>query len=262
MRIPPYKTKVEDALKTAFADRPVTVSGSTVTLTGDVTGPVAIPDNLGAVTIKLDGHTITGTDGAEGDDITPGTDGRSALKIVPHEYDCESGVTVLSVTGSGSLKGGNGGKGYPGGAGAEAVAADGFTVNVADGIGVTTGATGESFVQHPHKWAYTIRDNKIVAYCVADDGEPCSYRDQSRGPFVAVSAADAAYTAMRYDELTAVNGITPVTGIVVAPETYVGREGTVYPETSTPPREQGAYTVNMQLGDLRITSEVIAKPRR
>ena len=239
VRIPPYKTTVEDALKAAFADQPVTVSGSSVALTGDVTGPIAIPDNLGAVTIKLNGHAIIGADGADGDDITPGGAGQPALKIVPHEYDCESGVTALSVTGTGSLTGGNGGKGYPGGTGAAAVAAEGFTVNVADGISVTAGTAGESYVQHPHKWAYTVKDNKIVPYCVAEDGEPCSYRDLSRGPFVAVSAADAAYTAMRYDELTAVNGITPVTGIVVAPETYVGREGTVYPESSTPPREQG-----------------------
>ena len=59
-----------------------------------------------------------------------------------------------------------------------------------------------------------------------------------RIPPYKTTVADAAYTAMRHDELTTVNGITPMTGMVIAPETYVGREGTVYPESSTPPREE------------------------
>lgn len=239
VRIPPYKTTVEDALKRVFADQPATVSGGAVTLTGDVTGPICIPDNLGAITVNLNGRAIVGTDGAEGDDITPGGDGQPALRIVPHDYDCESGETVLSVTGTGSLKGGNGGKGYPGGAGAAAVSAEGFTVNVADGIGVTAGTAGESIVQHPHQWVYTVEDGKIVATCVADGD--CSYK--TRKPFVAVSASDASYTALRYSKAELVNGITPVTGVVVAPERYVGRDGTDYPESTTPPTEQGAYTV-------------------
>lgn len=74
VRISPYPTTVEDALKTAFTGQPVTVSGSQVTLTGDVSGPIGLPDNIGAMTIDLAGHAIAGADDAAGEpvDITPG----------------------------------------------------------------------------------------------------------------------------------------------------------------------------------------------
>ena len=257
VRIPPYRTTVEDALKAAFAGQFATVSGNSVTLTDGMTGPIRIPDNLGEVTVNLNGHSIVGVNGAAGDDITAGGAGEPALAIVPHVYDSKADATKVRITGTGAIRGGNGGTGHPAGSGAEAVAGNASDFEIGGSVTCESGADGVFIAQHPHKWAFTLSDDgkKIIAYCVADDGEPCSYRNPDRGPFVAVSAADAAYTAMRYDELTTVNGITPVTGVVIAPETYVGRDGTDYPESSTPPREQGAYTVSMRLGDLKITSD-------
>lgn len=255
VRIPPYSIFPEDAISRAFPAGSISlaeVGGKWVaTLQRDIQATISLPDNIGAVEIALNGHSIAGADGAAGNDITPGGNGLPALEVVTPDYPCTAGTLDLSVTGSGSLRGGNGGVGYPGGTGAPAVRADGIAVNLAPGIGVVAGTSGESLVQHPHEWSYTVEDGKIVATCTA--AGDCSYKIHK--PFAAISAGDAPYTALRYDKLSAVNGLTPVTGVVVSPETYVGRGDTVYPESVTPPTEQGTYTVRMSLNGMTITSD-------
>ena len=249
VRIPPYAIAVEDALSAAFDGRSATVEDGTVTLTGDVTGPVCIPDNLGAVTIDLAGFRIIGADGADGDDITAGGGGEPAIRIVASEYASKAdAATVVPVTGPGSLAGGDGGDGHPAGLGAEALEGDASHFN-AGAVSCVKGADGAFVGQHPHEWTYRAEDGRIVATCIAD-GE-CSYK--TREPFVAVSAADAAFTGGRYDGLTLVNTITGATGLSVPSPTYEGLEWTDYPKTATAPVEQGKYRVELAFRGMTVS---------
>ena len=253
VRIPPYETTVEDALKAAFAGRTVTVSGSSVTLTDDVTGPVEIPDNLGVVTVNLNGHAIAGADGAAGDDIAPGGNGESALKIVKPTLQCSAGATQVRLTGSGTVKGGDGGDGHPQGVGAAALSGNAEFYDRGDSVTRTDGADGKFIDQHPHAWEYECFDNKIYAYCVADDEETCSYKKPERRPVLVFEAADVDFTGEPYAGLTLVNTITEATGLPVPPPVYEGVEGTDYPESRTAPVEQGRYRVSLAFRNLTIS---------
>ena len=71
-----------------------------ITLMEDVTGPVSVPNNLGPVTLDLNGHSIRGKDGQSYASYG------AALQIVsatPNETP-----TVLTITGTGAIVGGTG----------------------------------------------------------------------------------------------------------------------------------------------------------
>ncbi len=130
------------------------VGGWIVTLTNDVNSadlPIDIPDDIGRVTIDLNGHDLLGANGEDGavfdERVLPGGDGKSALRIVSKAGD--GAPTVLSVITTGGdalVKGGDGGAGNPGGNGAPAIkvtddAQDGVLINI--GAGVTVRGGGE-----------------------------------------------------------------------------------------------------------------------
>ena len=113
------KSPEETVLHEIFDDLPVVIGpdgdgGWTVTLTNDITGPLDIPDNLGHLTIDLNGYDLIGPDGISGSETAPGGNGQQAIRIVAGEGD--GNVTRLSIvtTGGDSLvKGGDGGDGNP-----------------------------------------------------------------------------------------------------------------------------------------------------
>ena len=151
-------TKEMDELVDAFDGLPVAVvpdgsGGWTVTVTNDISAadlPIEIPDNLGQVTIDLNGQDLSGIDGADGDDTTPGGDGQPAIVIVPGEGEGDPTVlTVVTTGGDAVVKGGDGGDGNPGGDGAPAIAVadgakDGVMINVGEGVTVGGGDGGAS----------------------------------------------------------------------------------------------------------------------
>ena len=151
------ETKLEDA----FDGLPVTIEpdgecGWAVTLTNDVNSanlPIELLDNLGPVTIDLNGHDLMGAngkDGGRGTTALPGGDGKPAIRIVPGEGDGEPTVlTIVTIGGDAIVKGGAGGVGNPGGNGAPAIkvaegAQDGVLANIGSGVTVQGGDGGAS----------------------------------------------------------------------------------------------------------------------
>ena len=144
----------ETTLRKIFDEPPAIITpdgdGWKVTLTGDMTGPIDIPDNLGHVTIDLNGYKITGPDGAVGSETAPGGDGTPAIRIVPSGSD-DGDVTRISLVTSGGnslVKGGDGGSGNPGGNGAPAIKVldgtrDGVLIDVDAGVTVQGGVGGK-----------------------------------------------------------------------------------------------------------------------
>ena len=145
----------EGKLHDIFDDLPVVIEpdgdgGWKVTLTNDLTGPIDIPDNLGHLTIDLDGHNLIGPDGVQGSETTPGGNGQQAIRIVAGEGDGR--VTRISIVTSGDdslVKGGDGGDGNPGGNGAAAIEVmggcrDGVKIDVGEGVTVRGGKGGDS----------------------------------------------------------------------------------------------------------------------
>ena len=119
--------------------------GWIVTLTNDVDNailPLEIPDNIGNVTIDLNGHDLVGEDGRDGarPSQDAGEDGKPAIVIVPGEGDGEP--TVITIVNSGEdaiVQGGEGGAGSPAGNGAPAIevtdgAQDGVLINIGEGV--------------------------------------------------------------------------------------------------------------------------------
>ena len=158
-----------DRLRAAFDGLPAEIEpdgagGWVVTITGDINATIELPDDLGSVTIDLDGHDLTGEDGRDGAQPAQdaGEDGQPAIRIVPGESG--SGPTRLTIVDSRpddtpDVVGGAGGDGNPpgtGGAGVEVSdgVRDGVLVDVgadvlvqggaggADGSGVGTGGEG------------------------------------------------------------------------------------------------------------------------
>ena len=148
------KSAEETTLRKIFDEPPAIITpdgdGWKVTLTGDMTGPIDIPDNLGHVTIDLNGYKITGPDGAVGSETAPGGDGTPAIRIVPSGSD-DGAVTRISLVTSGGnslVKGGDGGSGNPGGNGAPAIKVlagtrDGVLIDVGAGVTVQGGVGGK-----------------------------------------------------------------------------------------------------------------------
>lgn len=64
-----------DLLRTAFGETvEITVAANgdpTVTMTTDLTGPVAVPSEVGAFTLDVNGITLSGTNGVNGTTLTP-----------------------------------------------------------------------------------------------------------------------------------------------------------------------------------------------
>ncbi len=122
------KAKLEDA----FDGLPVSIEpdgtgGWKVTITNDVAlseGPIEIPDNLGPVTIDLNGHDLVGEDG------------QPAILIVPGEGDGEPTVITIANSGDDAM--------VQGGEGAPAIevddgAQDGVLINIGTGVTVQGG---------------------------------------------------------------------------------------------------------------------------
>ena len=144
--------KIEDV----FEDLPVTIGpdgagGWTVKLTNDVDSadlPLEIPDNLGQVTLDLNGHDLVGANGraggALGESALPGEDGKPAIRIVPGGGGGDVTRLTLVTTGGDSLvKGGDGGTGNPGGNGAPGIeVADGVQGGVKIDVGVRVTVRG------------------------------------------------------------------------------------------------------------------------
>ncbi len=142
-----------EVLDGAFADVGEVASdgngGWKVTLTNDVAEVIEIGDNLGAVTIDLNGRDLIGKSGADGDETTPGGDGAPAICIVATGED--GAATQLTVVNSGEtggiVAGGAGGTGNPPGNGGAAIevvsdAKSGTVVSVGAGVTVVGGAGG------------------------------------------------------------------------------------------------------------------------
>ena len=143
------KSAEESTLHDIFDDLPTEIGsdgdgGWTVKLTNDIyltNGPIEMPDNLGHVTIDMNGYGIFGADGAPGDETTPGEDGKVAILIVPVVGNGDvTRLSLITTGGDARVKGGDGGDGTPGGNGAAAIkVADGARggVKIDVGVGIT-----------------------------------------------------------------------------------------------------------------------------
>ena len=110
-----------------------------VTLTLDVNGTVDIPDNVGPVTIDLNGHNMVGDDGALGETALPGG---PAIRIVAG--DGEGGATRLAIVDtSKGEKGQISGGGESAGIEVAEDAATGVKLDVEEGVGVFNGDGSE-----------------------------------------------------------------------------------------------------------------------
>ena len=165
----------EEPPRESFDGFPVTIEpdgegGWVVTLTNDVDSadlPIEIPDNLGGVTLDLNGHDLVG-------------DGKPAIKIVPGEGDGESTVLMVTTTGGDAMvKGGDGGAGNPAGNGAPAIevadgARDDVLVNIGTGVTVLDGApaTGPEHTLNVGEYFYATLTE--LGYDVPTNGTPYS----------------------------------------------------------------------------------------
>ena len=131
----------EARLQRAVGNLPATLApdgegGWTVTLTNDVDSadlPFEFPDNLGAVTIDLNGHDLVGGGGALGESALPG---EPAIRVVADAGDGEPTQLTVVTTGDDAT--------VQGGEGAPAIevaddARDGVLVNVGEGVTVRGG---------------------------------------------------------------------------------------------------------------------------
>ena len=109
-----------------------------VTLTNDVSGTVEMPDNVGAVTIDLNGHNMVG-DGGLGEPALPGG---PAIRVV--KGDGEGGATRLAIVDtSEGEKGQVVGGGESAGIEIAEDAAKGVKLDVEEGVGVFNGDGSE-----------------------------------------------------------------------------------------------------------------------
>ncbi len=145
------KNKASEALAKAFEGLGTVSSdgegGCLVTLTDDADGKtVELAADLGKVTLDLSGHFIAGANGANGYDGEPGKDGKPALRV-DGGGEVGAGPLQLTIVGPGSLIGGSGGRGIPGGKGAAAI-------ENPLGVSVTVDASAE------------VEDGKDAASCI------------------------------------------------------------------------------------------------
>ena len=106
------KSAEETTLRKIFDEPPAIITpdgdGWKVTLTGDMTGPIDIPDNLGHVTIDLNGHTLTASDSTYG--ILLGRNGSESSHITfaiidtsnekGGKFDAASAATCIQAQGN------------------------------------------------------------------------------------------------------------------------------------------------------------------
>ncbi len=120
-------------------------TGWRITIVNEVVGGITLNDNLGPVTIDLNGHNMVGNVGVSGGDGTP------AIRIVATGEDGEP--TVLTILdsrpdSSDDIIGGAGGCGTPGGNGGAGIevaqeSRNGVKINIGKSVGVCGGAGGE-----------------------------------------------------------------------------------------------------------------------
>lgn len=160
------------------------ISGFHVTVTNGVVVPLVLPDDLGPVTVDLNGHDLAGTNGVDAVGGGAGTDGGDAVVIVPGT-GAGAGATHLVFTDSTAsyvgrrvrIVGGRGGDGDPAGRGGlgyrimvgckEAVKVEGG----AEEVSIVDGAMGVTVVEDPTRgasgtFAYNGRERRPLA-----DGE-------------------------------------------------------------------------------------------
>ena len=219
--------QVPAELLDAFAGLPVAIEpdgegGWKVTITSDVDAanlPIVIPDNIGHVTIDLNGHDLIGGDGRDGarPSQDAGEDGKSAIRIVPGEGDGEPTVlTVVTTGGDAIVKGGEGGAGNPGGNGAPGIkvtdgAQDGVLINIGAGVTVqgvpaidgTIGENNGNIVNVEEPVPATIRFGSDLWVCDFEDCRIGNYPVEQEGDIAAHAIwrgrYDAAY-AETYEE--------------------------------------------------------------
>ncbi len=158
-------------------------AGLKVVLTNDVSGTVELPDNLGSVTIDLNGHDMAGTDGDDAVSAqAPGGDGQPAIRIVAAEG--EGAPTVIAVVnsqpGKASFSGGKGGEGTPPGNGGACIeAAEGTRPGV--GVDIDEESVQASDGEGGSEWTRELVVGKYfkmtlveLGYDVPTDGTPYS----------------------------------------------------------------------------------------
>ncbi len=141
--------QVPAELLDAFAGLPVAIEsdgegGWKVTITNDIDSaklPFEIPDNLGNVTIDLNGHDLIGRDGAR-----PSQDvGKPAIVIVPGGGGgTPTQIAIITTGGDAVVKGGNGADAIEMADGANA----GVKVDVGAGVAEVSGKTGKRALWH------------------------------------------------------------------------------------------------------------------
>ena len=144
----PTDDEIEAILKEAFPEpHEVTQDedGSfRITLMADMTGPVEIPDNLGALTLDMNGFAITGVNGVNG------ADGGNALVITDSgDVGADTELTITEPNekydADGDIVGGNGADGQRPGNGGAAIRVDtkrGVRINVEGTVQVVGGKGG------------------------------------------------------------------------------------------------------------------------
>lgn len=116
----PEKTAIVDVFRGLGTWQGNAQDGWKVTLTSDIGETLVLNGNLGRLVLDLNGHTVTGTPGAD-EDIAAGTpagDGQPAIRVLPADETAAAAPTDLSVInsdpeGRGGLVGGKGGAGNP-----------------------------------------------------------------------------------------------------------------------------------------------------
>ena len=137
-----------------------------VTLTNDVSGTVEIPDNVGAVTIDLNGHDMVGDGGGLGETALPGG---PAIRIV--KGDGDGGPTRLAIVNtSDGEKGQIVGGGESAGIEVDEGAAMGVKLDVEDGVGVFNGDGTEQPWRELSPIEYTLNVGKYFKATLAELG--------------------------------------------------------------------------------------------
>lgn len=158
-RRPPEEKRLLEIFA-GIGDVTPSADGWRVTLTEDVLpSALKIDDDLGSVTLDLNGHNIVGATGAAGDDVNvSGGGGGSAIRIVAS--DGEGNPTHLTIVDSHSddtddVVGGCGGNGTPGGNGGAGVkveksARPGVEINIGVSVGIRGGDGGNDLSGKAH----------------------------------------------------------------------------------------------------------------
>ncbi len=122
-------------------------------------------------------------------------------------------------------------------------------------------------VEHTHSFTYKSDGAVVKAYCTEDENHDyCSYYGESNAITLTLSAEDAIYTGSVYAGASVENNITSVTEDTASDISYVGKDGTVYTESTNAPANVGKYTASVTIGgktakkDFEITKKQITKP--